>query len=168
MVIGPLSDRETRRKRIAGHDWCIIGICLFNFTELGLQGQIVGFDVDTAYFTGNNTPAISIQAANIERNTINLQRESVLGSCALANLISKAEAVNSEKWVTILEKSPLKAGYETSRHNLFEVHCKETWTHLRVNMYPDGGIARLSVFGIVKPDWSTVQYPLDLVSLKHG
>ena len=49
---------ETRRKRTLGHDWCII--------ELGLSGQIVGIDANTAFFTGNNVPAISIQAASLE------------------------------------------------------------------------------------------------------
>lgn len=44
---------ETRRKRIPGHDWCLI--------KLGYAGQIIGFDVDTAHFTGNYTPSISIQ-----------------------------------------------------------------------------------------------------------
>ncbi len=46
---------ESRRKRIEGHDWCIL--------KLGLPGFIHGFDVDTAFFTGNNVPACSIQAA---------------------------------------------------------------------------------------------------------
>ena len=46
---------ESRRKRIAGHDWCII--------QLGISGLIHGVDVDTSYFTGNYAPRISIQAA---------------------------------------------------------------------------------------------------------
>jgi allantoicase len=48
---------ETRRKRIAGHDWCII--------KLGLEGKIDAIHVDTAFFTGNQTPAVSIQAARL-------------------------------------------------------------------------------------------------------
>ena len=46
---------ESRRKRIPGHDWCII--------KLGIQGTIKGVVVDTAYFSGNFVPKISIQAA---------------------------------------------------------------------------------------------------------
>ncbi|KAK2157115.1 hypothetical protein LSH36_198g04010 [Paralvinella palmiformis] len=48
---------ETRRKRIPGHDWCII--------QLGAAGIIHGVDIDTSHFTGNYAPKVSIQAANI-------------------------------------------------------------------------------------------------------
>lgn len=48
---------ETRRKRIIGHDWCII--------RLAGPTLIKGFLIDTAHFTGNYTPRISIQAANL-------------------------------------------------------------------------------------------------------
>lgn len=46
---------ETRRKRVAGHDWCII--------KLGAKCTIRGITVDTAFFTGNYAPKISIQGA---------------------------------------------------------------------------------------------------------
>lgn len=46
---------ETRRKRTAGHDWCII--------RLSGPTTIKGFLIDTAHFTGNYAPKISIQAA---------------------------------------------------------------------------------------------------------
>lgn len=49
---------ETRRKRIPGHDWCII--------KLGIPGVIHGLDIDTSYFTGNYPPKASIQAACLE------------------------------------------------------------------------------------------------------
>ena len=49
---------ETRRKRSQGHDYCIL--------QLGLPGVIVGFDIDTAFFTGNQCPVVSIQAACLE------------------------------------------------------------------------------------------------------
>ena len=66
---------ETRRKRVAGHDWCIIRLgmasCLimfrtsfkYNFVYVGIPGLINGFDVDTCFFDGNFPPNISIQAA---------------------------------------------------------------------------------------------------------
>lgn len=44
---------ETRRKRMAGHDWCII--------RLGVSGTIVGVEIDTAFFTGNFSPKFSLQ-----------------------------------------------------------------------------------------------------------
>ena len=46
---------ETRRKRIPGHDWCII--------KLGLPGKICGIELDTSFFTGNYAPRASVQAA---------------------------------------------------------------------------------------------------------
>ena len=45
---------ETRRKRIPGHDWCII--------KLGLPGRVCGIELDTSFFTGNFAPRASIQA----------------------------------------------------------------------------------------------------------
>lgn len=48
---------ETRRKRSPGHDWCII--------KLGIPGVIHGIDIDTAFFTGNYAPRVSVQAARI-------------------------------------------------------------------------------------------------------
>lgn len=45
----------------AGHDWCVV--------QLGIQGVIRGFDVDTSYFTGDHAPRVSIQAANFEEGS---------------------------------------------------------------------------------------------------
>ena len=48
---------ESRRKRVPGHDWCII--------QLAVSGKIHGVDIDTNYFLGNHPPHASIEAANI-------------------------------------------------------------------------------------------------------
>lgn len=50
---------ETRRRRLPGHDWCII--------KLGVPGVIRGIDVDTSFFTGNYAPRYSIQAAYLSK-----------------------------------------------------------------------------------------------------
>lgn len=69
---------ETRRKRKPGHDFCII--------ELAVKATIEMFDVDTAFFTGNYPPSISIQACDVDDDRIkNFSRKSVLGSEASAN-----------------------------------------------------------------------------------
>nr|XP_021509248.1 probable allantoicase [Meriones unguiculatus] len=66
---------ETRRKRIPGHDWCVI--------QLGIQGIIRGIDVDISYFSGNYAPRMSIQAANLsEENTKHPRKRSQDGSCS--------------------------------------------------------------------------------------
>ena len=53
---------ESRRKRISGHDWCVI--------KLGIPGLIHGVDVDTSFFTGNYAPKMSIQAACLGEGTL--------------------------------------------------------------------------------------------------
>lgn len=67
----------------------------------------------------------------------------------------------------LLELGP---GYPETRHNVFKIDNKQPWTHLRINMYPDGGIARLRVYGNVVMDWSKIPSTqlTDLVSAEHG
>ncbi|KAI8911580.1 galactose-binding domain-like protein [Gorgonomyces haynaldii] len=147
---------ETRRKRTLGHDWCII--------ELGLSGEIVGIDADTAFFTGNNVPAISIQAYN-SKKSLPLKRRSEMGTRCTQEELDAAEALQSHKWKTILEKTSLRPD---TRHHVIRLSASGQWTHLRVNIFPDGGIARLRVYGEVVPDWSKVSVPCDLVGLENG
>ncbi len=59
-----------------------------------------------------------------------------------------------------LPKSPLKPGSQ----NLFAITSDEAWTHVRLNIIPDGGVARLRVYGVVVPDWSKLK-PGELVDL---
>jgi allantoicase len=93
--------------------------------KLGVRGVIRGFDVDTSHFVGNYPPAVSIEATVSASDT-----EDVL---AAAN------------WTEILPLTPLGP----SRHHLLESTSDGAWTHLRVNIHPDGGIARLRVYGQV-------------------
>src|SRR3954467_12783716 len=73
---------ESRRKRIPGHDWCII--------RLATSGKIHGVDIDTNHFLGNHPPFASIEACYIESNS--------------------DIDVEKAQWKEILPKSPLKAG----------------------------------------------------------
>lgn len=167
---------ETRRKRIAGHDWCII--------ELGLRGNIEAVDVDTAFFTGNHSPRVSIQAARfssdrsawpqalqkLTANAAPADQERAMGVAATADELALAEQLKSHEWVDILPFTELGPGYEETRHNVFKILKQGPWTHLRLNMYPDGGIARLRVYGTVLKDWTQVSPTqlVDLVSAEHG
>src|SRR5262245_51921196 len=72
---------ETRRRRIPGHDWCIV--------KLGLPGIIHGLVVDTAYFKGNYPEYCEVQACSLEADA------------SIETLL----ALTSE-WKTLLEKSP--------------------------------------------------------------
>jgi allantoicase len=96
---------ETRRKRVPGHDWCII--------ELGLRGTITAVDVDTAFFTGNNAPRVSIQAARFSSDKsewpLALQKlsdrapvEREMGRCATSDEQALADELETAKWQEIV------------------------------------------------------------------
>jgi len=70
-------------------------------------------------------------------------------------------------WTEILARTPLVG----DAHNLFPVHDGRRWTHVRLQIYPDGGVARLRVYGDVVPDWARLaaaQEVIDLAALEHG
>jgi len=126
---------ETRRRREPGHDYCII--------RLGAPGVIKGFDVDTRHFTGNNAPAVSIEACwSTEREP------------------------EDAAWTEILPRTPLQG----DAHHYLGVDDGQPRTHLRVNIYPDGGVARLRVYGMVRPDWQALADAgtFDLLALENG
>ncbi|XP_007260900.3 allantoicase [Astyanax mexicanus] len=155
---------ETRRKRIPGHDWCIV--------ELGVPGVIYGFDVDTSYFTGNYAPSISIQAACLDKlplPSLCLDGDRT-GMAASESQFKAVSELHSENWEEIVAVTKLKPGYADSCHNYFSVNFPRRVTHIRLNMYPDGGIARLRVYGIGQRDWSSApsQEEVDLVALVNG
>ncbi len=100
--------------------------------ELGTAGKIEGVDIDTNFFLGNHPPFASIEAATIT-NTEKLDFDKIV-------------------WKEILSKSPLAPGSQ----NLYDIKDNSVFTHLKLHIYPDGGVARLKVYGEVYKDWSTV------------
>ncbi|KAH7888506.1 galactose-binding domain-like protein [Phlebopus sp. FC_14] len=127
---------ETRRHNPT-YDWCII--------KLGTTGTIVGFDIDTSHFNGNEAPEVSIDAtlssANDERKLRDVQ------------------------WTEILPRVPLGP---YSRH-LFKIPETSRFNHVRLNMYPDGGIARFRVYGNVAPVHPDIESePFDLAHVFSG
>ena len=126
---------ETRRRRTPGNDWCVV--------QLGLRGIIKHVDIDTNHFLGNHPPFGSLDALSISNG-----------------FPKDAAAVERVSWTPILAQSPLKPGSQ----NLFAIASDETWTHVRLNIFPDGGVARLRVYGVVMPDWSKTK-PGELVDL---
>lgn len=130
---------ESRRKRTRGHDWCII--------QLGAPGIIKGVDIDTNFFLGNNPAYASVEAIHASSKT------------KVKNLAPAKE------WVEILPKSPLKPGSQ----NIFSVSDAGEWTHVRLNIYPDGGVARFRVYGDVVPRRDMKSNSLyDLASILEG
>ncbi len=127
---------ESRRKRVGGHDWCIL--------KLGVPGLIRGVDIDTAHFLGNHPPFASVDACSVSPNT------------------SPEELRDSVQWTRILKEAPLRRG----SHNLQAVSSEAIWTHVRLNIYPDGGVARLRVYG--EPQPVRGEGRLDLAALVNG
>ncbi|ELT91657.1 hypothetical protein CAPTEDRAFT_219028 [Capitella teleta] len=152
---------ETRRKRIPGHDWCII--------QMGTPGIIHGVDIDTSFFTGNYTPAASLQVACIDKDLPKREGDR-MGTAASADDFKAVEGLESAKWQEVVSFSKLQPGYKSSCHNYFPVTNRQKWTHLRLNMFPDGGIARLRVYGQAAPDWTKIQISqlIDLAAMLNG
>lgn len=143
---------ESRRRRTAGHDWCIV--------KLGTPGVLRGFEADTAFFTGNNVPAISVEACDcpdlaIPEGVTGTSGE--MGTCASPEDIAKVDKALREQthWREVLPKSPLGPGYEATRYNYFHCEDDRVVTHLRVNYFPDGGVARFRAYGEVRRDWDS-------------
>lgn len=132
---------ETRRKRTAGYDWCII--------RLGLPGIVKGLDIDTNHFVGNSPAYASIDA------------------CAVtADATGEQLASDASVWTELLGRSPIRPGSQ----NLFAVANGKRWTHIRLNIYPDGGVARLRLYGDVAPDWNSLKQgeAVDLAAIENG
>ncbi|XP_015334987.1 probable inactive allantoicase [Marmota marmota marmota] len=155
---------ETRRRRTAGHDWCVI--------SLGIQGVIRGFDVDTSYFSGSHAPRMSIQAANLEKDKLPEipQRGVRTGAAATPEEFAAIAQLKSDDWNSLVPMTELKPGSTASSHNYFLVNSQQRWTHVRLNIFPDGGIARLRVYGTGQKDWAATdpKDPVDLVAIAFG
>ena len=131
---------ESRRKRTEGHDWAVI--------RLATPGKISGFDIDTNFFLGNHPPHASVEGIVLEDD----------------ELIKDWQILS---WVEILPQSPLDAG----SRNFFECNNNsEVFTHVRLHIYPDGGVARFRVYGEVYKNWDTVKEDevIDLAAAVNG
>jgi allantoicase len=133
---------ESRRKRGPGFDWCIV--------RLGVPGVLRGVVVDTSYFRGNFPESCSID-----------------GCSAPAHTPPGELASDASRWVEVLPRTKL----EGHSKNAFAVASPSSFTHLRLNIHPDGGVARLRVHGEPVADWPRVARAggeVDLAALEHG
>lgn len=132
---------ETRRRRTPGHDWAIV--------KLGAPGIVRGVVIDTSFFTGNYPERASIDW------------------CAVEAAASVDEiAADSNAWIPLLPESQLNG----NALNLFTISSTERVTHLRLNIVPDGGVARLRVHGDAVPDEAifTAVREVDLAAALNG
>ena len=104
---------ESRRKRVAGHDWCVV--------RLARPGVVHGVELDTSHFTGNFPPAASIDACLLDDG------DPDAGTAWRPLLPAVSLRGNSHHWHAVAPAAPV--------------------SHLRVNLLPDGGLARLRVYG---------------------
>ena len=110
--------------------------------RLGQRGTIACIDVDTAFFTGNFPPEAEIEAADT------------------------ASEPGEDDWTVIVPRAMLKG----DAHNLFETKAPGPWRWLRLHIHPDGGVARLRVYGTIAKDWSSVPAgeEIDLAAQVNG
>ena len=171
---------ESRRRRLPGHDWCVI--------RLGLPGEVVGFEVDTSFFTGNQTPNVSIEVAclpdaggddawmpgAVERAA---QGGGIRGTARTPEQIADAAAAISAAgtWSEALALSPLRPGVDKEGIHWFAASPAVTGadqriTHVRLNYFPDGGVARLRVWGNVVVDFPELvsRGVVNLAALANG
>jgi allantoicase len=113
--------------------------------RLGMPGAIKGVVIDTAWFRGNYPDSAALY-----------------GTCIDDPLDIKA--LETATWTPLLPRSPLQGNHP----NTFAVNVPGRFTHVRLDIYPDGGVARLRVHGEVVPDWSRIAGPVDLAALEHG
>lgn len=135
---------ETRRRRTPGYDWCVV--------RLGVAGLIRAVTVDTRHFRGNHPEACSLDAA------------ALAGEEGAAAKRLRGGAV---EWTTILPRSPLVG----DSLNEVSIASEARFTHVRLSIYPDGGVARLRLWGEARPDWAALEKKsrhLDLVALRNG
>jgi allantoicase len=139
---------ETRRRRGAGDDWCIV--------RLGVPGIARGVDVETTHFKGNCPEACSIEVCSYP---------SAVTRAPLDRLAATADLFPAE-WSEVLPRTPLNG----DAHNLFAVERAVYATHVRLRIFPDGGVARLRVHGDVVPDWARLRRrgEVDLAAVEHG
>ena len=158
---------ETRRKREPGHDWCLISLCN--------RSHIFGIEIDTAYFTGNNVPAISIEVVDLSPTSVSNMVSGLPGAmdrllhggqqgvgCTPEEVEAAQLACRTGiEWIELLAKAPLCPGYEETRLHYFTT-SETVGTHLRVNYYPDGGVARLRIWGTEAPPHARDKKPIYL------
>jgi allantoicase len=110
---------ETRRRRGPGYDWIIV--------QLGARAAIRKIAVETEHYKGNYPDRCSIDV------------------CDAWNVPSDDLVTGKAPWREILPSSKLEA--DAVRLFESELAPVEAASHVRLNIYPDGGVSRLRVFG---------------------
>jgi allantoicase len=129
---------ESRRRREPGNDYAI--------ARLGVPGVVRGVDVDTSFFRGNFPPQVSVEAVSVD------------GYPSVAELLDL-------DWRPLVERAPVTGD---SAHNWCPVPAPRHCTHVRLSIYPDGGVARCRVHGQPVPDPGFLAGTIDLAAIENG
>ena len=108
--------------------------------KLGVPGRLHGIDIDTSHFIGNYPPEASLDA------------------------VSSDEEQPTEGWEEILPRAALHG----DSHHFLTIEDERVFTHVRLNIYPDGGVARLRLYGEVVPVFEHADDIVDLFALRNG
>ena len=132
-------------RRSFGRNSQLIGEEYFDWTilRMGARGQIKGFDIDTNHFRGNAPDYVAVHAIN-----------------------TNDEPNEQSGWIEILPKTAV----QSHSQNIFDCNDDRCWTHLRLRIYPDGGVARFRAYGnamIAKRDFVAGEL-VDLASVING
>jgi allantoicase len=110
--------------------------------KLGKQGKINKVDIDTSYFNGNQPSKVSLEAC-----------------------FSKKKIPNKKSnWITILNKKTTKP----NSHHFFNIKNKSIFTHIKLNIFPDGGVARLRIYGAMELKKNFGKGVINLTSVLNG
>jgi allantoicase len=115
----------------------------WSIIQLFKPGIIRGFDVDTSHFTGNFAPAVAIHGC-----------------------FENDEPNDQTQWFEILPPKTLQG----NQHHYFEIKPSNKVNYLKITIFPDGGIARLRVYGKPLVNWDKISpsEPLDFASAENG
>ena len=112
--------------------------------RLGVPGLVAGFEIDTRHFTGNYPPGAEVEVCR------------------------SADAVPGEQagWIKATPRLALNGDDRV----YVAVEHEEPVTHVRLHIFPDGGVARLRVWGRVAKAWSSVAADerIDLLAMENG
>jgi allantoicase len=113
--------------------------------RLGVPGIVHGVVVDTSFFRGNYPPQVSVEAVGAEG-------------------YPSPDELAAMTWPTLVER----AGARGDAANFYPVASPLRWTHVRLSIYPDGGVARFRVHGTPLPDPRFLAGTVDLAAMEHG
>ena len=110
--------------------------------KLGRSGTINTIDVDTSHFNGNQPSMISLEGC-----------------------YSNSKNFKKFKWKSLVSKKKVKK----DNHHIFNVSSKSVFNHIKLNIFPDGGVARLRVYGSISKEINKSKNKIiNLTSLLNG